>query len=225
MHEGPSGFTWTLRFPERSAAPMGARKPQALIELPGTDPIHLPVCVARRLDASDAYDPGSRAELLYDIRELSDECAWAKLVELVSCRDYSRQESVDRLVREGFSRDCSERAVERGVAARIVNDARFADYFVRAKVSAGWGPLRIERELSRRGISVEDVSGWPEEFFGDEGPAQRARELLERKPIPRTNAYARLVRFLASRGFSLTVAKDAVRERLSLADEDSGGTS
>lgn len=193
---------------------MGARKPLARIETADSESIFVPVCVARRLDGADGPEPGSRAELLYEVRTLSDECAWSKLVDLVSRRDYSQKEAADRLVREGFSRDCASRAVERGVASRVVNDARFAEYFVRAKVSAGWGPMRIERELSRRGVPIEDVPGWPDEFFGDEGPTQRARELIERKPVPRENAYPKLVCFLVSRGFSLSVAKDVVSERL-----------
>lgn len=218
-HEGPSGFTWTLSFPERAVAAMGARKPQARIDVEGADPLFVPVVVARKLDTGDAPEPGSRAELLYTIRTLADECAWAKLVDLVSRRDYSAQEARERLVREGFSSACAQRVVERGTASRIVNDARFAEYFIRAKVSAGWGPMRIERELSRRGVTVSDVPGWPEEFFGDEGPEQRARELLERKAIPASNAYPKLVRFLASRGYPLSVAKAVVSERLAQ-DED-----
>ena len=104
MHEGPSGFTWTLCFPDRGATPMGARKPLARIETADSEPIFVPVCVARRLDGADGPEPGSRAELLYEVRTLSDECAWSKLVDLVSRRDYSQKEAADRLVREGFSR-------------------------------------------------------------------------------------------------------------------------
>ena len=86
MHEGPSGFTWTLCFPDRGATPMGARKPLARIETADFEPIFVPVCVARRLDGADVPEPGSRAELLYEVRTLSDECAWSKLVDLVTRR-------------------------------------------------------------------------------------------------------------------------------------------
>lgn len=216
-HEGPSGFSWTVSYPERAAAPMRARKPQATIVVEGSEPIRLPVAVARKLEASDAPMPSSRAELLYNVRVAADECAWAKLIDLVSRRDYSSREAAERLVREGYSSACAQRVVERAVSSRIVNDARFAEYFVRAKVAAGWGPMRIERELSRRGVSAQDVVGWPEEFFGDEGPEQRARELLECKAVPSVNAYPKLVRFLVSRGYPISVAKAAVSERL--ADE------
>ena len=53
---------------------------------------------------------------------------------------------------------------------------------------------------------------------GDDVSA-RAREALERKRVPEKNAYPKLVRFLVSRGYSLSVAKDAVSARLA---EDSG---
>ena len=219
-HEGPSGFSWTVTLPERSCAPMGSRKPLATVALDGGESLGVPVPVARRLDSPRESEPASRAELLYRIRELSDECAWAKLVDLVSRRDYSRKEASDRLSREGYSASCVEQTVQRACESRIINDARFAEYFVRAKVSAGWGPLRIKRELSHRGISVEDVPGWPDEFFDDGGPAERAREVLSSKTIPEKNAYAKLVRFLVSRGYPLSVAKDAVSDRLSDARVD-----
>ena len=57
---------------------------------------------------------------------------------------------------------------------------------------------------------------------GDDVSA-RAREALERKRVPEKNAYPKLVRFLVSRGYSLSVAKDAVSARLAEESESEAG--
>ena len=88
------------------------------------------------------------------------------------------------------------------------------------KLACGWGPVRLERELARRGIVLEEVAGWPEEFLEGDDVSDRAAQLLATKRIPEKNAYPKLVRFLASRGYPLSVCKDAVSRRLSGVGED-----
>lgn len=218
-HEAPSGFSYEIALPERAAAALGARKPLARVTPAGAESVMVPVAVARALHASDAPEPASRAELLFRIRETAYACAWARVVDMVSRREYSSQEATDRLRRDGYTSECAERAVSRARELRVINDARFAESFVRAKASAGWGPVRIERELSRRGVEASDVPGWPEEFFGaGDDVLARATEAIASRRVPEKNAYAKLVRFLVSRGYPLSVAKDAVAARL--AEED-----
>lgn len=219
---GADGFSWLVRLPERGAA-LGARKPRATVEISAggdgfesrsPERILVPVAVARALEASDGPEPTCRAELLYRIRERADSCAWTRVVDMASRREHSASEAATRLVRDGYSSACAERAVERAKAARIIDDGRFVDSFVRAKVASGWGPLRIERELSLRGIEVGELPGWPDAYTGEEPATDRAFELLSRRRVPDKNAYPKLVRFLASKGYPLSVAKDAVEKRL-----------
>lgn len=223
-HEAANGFSYEIALPERAAAAIGARKPLAKVIPEGSEPICVPVAVARALHGSDVPEPESRAELLYRIRETADACAWARVVDMVSRREYSSTEAIERLRRDGYSAECAARVVERAQRLRVISDARFAESFVRAKVSAGWGPVRIERELSRKGVEPADVPGWPEEFVGaGDDVSARAREALERKRVPEKNAYPKLVRFLVSRGYSLSVAKDAVSARLAEESESEAG--
>lgn len=230
-HVGEDGFTWSVRYPERSAS-LGARKPLARIVMGTSGPadaagtesasgeeLAVPVAVARALEASDAPEPTCRAELLFRTRETADSCAWARVVDMASRREHSFAEVVERLRGDGYSEACAERAAARGRDARVIDDRRFADSFVRAKLASGWGQIRIERELSRRGIVPSELAGWPDAYFGDASPEERARELLERRRVPERNAYPKLVRFLASRGYPLSVAKDAVSEHLSSLEE------
>lgn len=219
IHEGPSGFSWHVELPERTSSPMGSRKPLARLVVSEGEGISVPVVVARRLEKLEETGYGSRAELLYHVGEVSDACCWEKLVDLVSRRDYSTAEMTTRLMREGYSRSRSESRVAHACELKIMSDERFAEYFIRAKVGAGWGPVRIERELSRRGIEASEVVGWPDAFFERDDVEGRARELLARKSVPEKNAYAKFVRFLVSRGYPTGVAKDAALARIHGVDE------
>lgn len=219
-HISPSGFTWTLTLPERTAAPMGQRKPLATISCEGYEDLHVPVPVAKALSAPDAPVSDSHAELLYNVREMADKLAYQKVIDLVSRREYSSQEAQDKLRLYGYSRECSARVVARAQEARIINNARFTESFIRSKIYAGWGPIKIERELALRGVEASSLPGWPDAYFEAESVSERARELLSTKSIPSKNAYQKLVRFLVSKGYSMSVAKDAVLARLADIDTD-----
>lgn len=218
-HACAGGFSWSVKLPERGAA-LGARKPMAQVLVGDGESIAIPVAVARALNASDSPEPESRAELFYRIREAADVCAWARLVDLASRREHSCAEVLGRLRDAGYTPECAERAVERGRDKRILNDMRFADSFARSKAACGWGPLRIERELRNRGVEPSEMPGWPDEYLGEDPAQERALELLRRKRMPEKNAYAKFVRFLASRGYSLAVAKDAARARIDEGQRD-----
>lgn len=221
-HEGAGGFSWTLVYPERASAPIGSRKPRARIDFKEGEPLHLPVSVARELSAWDGPEAESRAEVLWRVRASADKVAWSRVVDMASRREYSALEATRRLERDGFSSACAKRAVDKAVGLRVIDDARFAECFVRSKLAAGWGPLRIERELSQRGVEPSGLPGWPEAFLREGGGGSvldRAREALGRRPVPEKNAYPKLMRFLVSRGYPLAVARDAVSERLSAADD------
>lgn len=223
QHEAANGFTWTIVYPERTSAAIGSRKPSATLEFAQGEALHVPVSVARELSRWEGPEAESRAEVSWRVREAADKVAWGRLVDMASRREYSSHEARQRLVRDGFSAACAQRAVDKALRLRIIDDARFAESFIRSKLSVGWGPVRIERELVLRGVEPSEVAGWPDAFFdesGEGGPRERARSLLERRSVPDKNAYAKFVRFLVSRGYPLAVAKDAASERLSSGEEE-----
>lgn len=192
------------------------------------DALGVPVAVARALESSveESGEPSSRAELLWRIRESADACAWARVVDMASRREYSTKEACDRLRRDGYASACVERVVARAVESRVIDDARFADAFVRGRLAQGWGPVRVERELALRGVEASEVPGWPDGYFAADGGGsvmERARTVLARRPVPERNAYPKLLRFLVSRGFPSAVARDVVVERLDAEREASEG--
>lgn len=216
-----NGFTWTLSLPQRPSAAMGARKPLATIALADGEVLHVPVPVAHMLVSDDAKVPESRAELMWQVRETAEKVAWSRVVDMVSRREYSSEEARSRLVRDGFSTSCAERVVTRAQELRIINDARFAEAFVRSKLSQGWGPVRIERELSRRGVEAADVEGWPDAFLEETGEGdvlERARAAVAKRRVPEKNPYPKLVRYLVSRGYPVGIATSVAKERIDSAD-------
>ena len=61
---------------------------------------------------------------------------------------------------------------------------------------------------------AENIAGYPEDFFDDAADVGRALGLLERKRLPDTRAYEKLVRFLVGKGFDYRCASEAVKLRL-----------
>ncbi|MCI1665388.1 MAG: recombination regulator RecX [Atopobiaceae bacterium] len=228
VHMGDGGFSWKVVFPERTSAELGRRKPRADILLTAVDDgaaesIQVPIAVGRSLESKlggGHRSPTSRAELLYLIRETSVACASDRVAKLVDRRDYSTKEMRDKLSLDGYSKASIDEVVRRACDSGLVDDSRFASVFIRTKVSSGWGAYRIERELGRRGIELDEVEGWPEEYIDDSNEPDRAYELLTCKRLSSKDPYAKAVRFLVSRGFSYGVATSAARRRVEDESED-----
>lgn len=217
-------FSWEVELPGRGRAAMGGTAPRARLHVTseghGDEVIPIPVAVGRRLAAGgEGPAPSCRAELLHQVGSLSRACAHARMEDLVGRRDYARAELVERLMRDGYRRDVVDEIVERACETGIVDDARYGAAFARSKVLAGWGRVKVERELARRGVEVADVPGWPDEFFSADEERERALALASRRRLTGKNDYQKLVRFLCGRGFPMGVATSVAREVLDAADE------
>lgn len=219
------GVSWTVTLPDRTRAALSARKPRAQVRVQAGEQeqtLWCPVAVARQLIKEGCPDPApsSFSEYLEFQDRVATGCAVSRLRGLVDRRDYSRLEAERKLKEDGYWPPVIEDVLTRACAGRLLDDGRFAETFIRSKVSAGWGPVRIERELARRGIAVDEVPGWREEFL-EEDEEQRAWELVERRSVPSKNPYEKTVRFLVSRGFGYDIAKRcASRLRDRLRDEE-----
>lgn len=217
---------WEAELPQRGAGSLAGPRPRARLrissETHGVEAFSVPVAVGRALRArrrSGELAPGSRNELLHLLREVELECGRARVGDLVDRRDYSRKELLDRLGQDGYPSSVAEPLVERAVSCGMVDDARFADSFIRSKLACGWGRLKIERELGRRGIEAASLAGWPDEYLEEGSESERAYELAARRRLTGKNDLQKLVRFLVSRGFSSSVAFDAARRVLDAQDE------
>ena len=213
-------FSWSVELPDRGARRMGDRRGRALLRVSsedgGDEELRVALAVGKRLQglSEEPGAPSSRAELLHRLGELSRVCAHERMEALVNRRDYSSRELFERLVDDGYSRTVAQDIVDRARDVGIVDDARFGASFARSKVLSGWGRVRIERELARRGVNAADVPGWPDEFLTADEELERALSLASRRHLTGKNDYQKMVRFLCSRGYSLGLATSVAREVL-----------
>ena len=240
-------------------AGQGVTKPQTRfrdMSSLGVDDAGQEACTARKshgaclgsLDQS-GLQPKSRARLRLQNASLSlepimaerteDETkAFEKVTRLACARERGSRELVDRLVRDGFSREVAKSAVQRALDCGLIDDVRYGTVLVRTRVSQGRGRKGIVDELDRAGIAASDIPGWPEEFFSvddfdpfrvnanaeddvvsctfgsessDEQEIERALALLHRKPPRSKNVQASAYRKLVTKGYSTSVASAATR--------------
>ncbi|HEV8124685.1 MAG TPA: regulatory protein RecX [Gemmatimonadales bacterium] len=166
----------------------------------------VPAAAARELDLR----PGR--ELTPDLRERLGEAADAQaafryIVAALGRRGFARRDLERRMVRKGHAPRATAAALDRAVAAGLIDDGAFARQFASAKAERGRGPARLLRDLLAMGVARELAqpavdSAWAERTeTGDPTRAlanKRARQLGD---IPRPAKRRRLLAFLARRGF------------------------
>ena len=112
------------------------------------------------------------------------------------------------MMRWQMTADEVQQVVDKLVAERFVDNARYADAFVRDKLRfSGWGRRRIVNALRAKQISLDMISSL-EHYFVDEDECERLTEMLEKKArqVKAKNRYDlkdKLIRFGLYRGFDL----------------------
>ena len=218
-HQGGEGLVWEVLLPERGTRYGQAyTRPRATLVI--TSPTHgeerltIPVAVGRSLEAMvrEGHAPlRGRSELLYELRERSQRAAATRAEALVGKRDYSARELERKLADDGYGEQVRTALVARYCELGIVDDARYGAVYARSKLSAGWGPQRIERELAHKGIELASIPGWPDEFIEGDALEERAYALACRRGVSERNGYEKLVRFLLGKGYAMSVARKVAR--------------
>ncbi|UEL29842.1 regulatory protein RecX [Pseudarthrobacter sp. L1SW] len=144
----------------------------------------------------------------------------------------SRRQLARKLAERNIPEDVAEAVLDRFQDARLINDADFADMWVRSRAQSrklAKGALR--RELEEKGIDQETAAAALEQL-SDADEEASARQLVERKLRPgldlqdraeRDKAARRLASMLARKGYQPSQAFRIVNDVLeSQAAPDSG---
>ena len=142
----------------------------------------------------------------------------------------SRQQLSRKLAERNVPEDVAEAVLDRFEEVRLVDDAEFADMWVRSRSqSRKLAKGALKRELADKGID-SDTAAVALEQLTDEAEEAAARGLIERKIRPGTDlsdraerdkAARRLASMLARKGYQPSVAFRIVGEVLDAAAEPS----
>ncbi len=127
---------------------------------------------------------------------------------LLAVRARSKSEIISRLDRKNFSRDVVKETVETLECLGMLDDRAFSIQWVESRQGTRpMGRIRLERELSGKGIAPEVISQVLDDLLGDRDPQQDAIEVLRKRAkryrgLDREKALRRMGDLLRRRGFS-----------------------
>lgn len=139
---------------------------------------------------------------------------WQKAMQLLSIREHSQWELKQKLGNLCENSELSSLLTQL-VEENYQSDDRYAEVFIRSKVSKGEGRQRIAKELSMKGVSAEICKRALDEAEVDWYEA--AKRVKEKKfGLPHPTDYkekAKQTRFLQYRGFTFDEIRYALEAR------------
>lgn len=133
----------------------------------------------------------------------SAEAIREQCIRLLARREHTRRELARKLSQRGFEPADYESVLDQLIAENLLSEARFAEVYVRSRISAGYGPLKIRADLAERGVGGHLVAQLLD--FGDDVWLEYCRAAWQRRfgQAPDTQReQGQQTRFLANRGFS-----------------------
>jgi len=159
------------------------------------------------LETGMAVEPSDLNEQLLKI-ELP--LAKDRVLRLLGYREHTRSELVAKLRHGGYPASVAEQVLDRFSEVELIDDSRFAHAWVRTRVAAGFGRMRIARELADKGVDPDIASAaLAEELEGCDEVARARSALRGKRPADRKER-ERLIRKLVTKGFALRVALAAL---------------
>jgi regulatory protein len=144
---------------------------------------------------------------------------------LLTARPRTRAELRTALLRKGISEEIAEQVLGKFDKAGLIDDASFAEMWVRSRhTHQGLGRRALAMELRRKGVD-DTIAAEAVAAVDEEAEQERARELVRKKlrglgHVDETTKIRRLVGQLARKGYSEGMAFRVVREELRRAGDD-----
>ena len=93
--------------------------------------------------------------------------AYRSALRLLTRREHATKELADKLASRGFEPADIDAALVLLTEENYLNEARFAECFVRYRASQGKGPVLIREQLSALQVSADDVDAAFDRYEGD----------------------------------------------------------
>lgn len=131
----------------------------------------------------------------------------------------TRAQLADDLRRRNVPGEVSERVLDRFTDVGLIDDAAFADAWVRSRhASRGLAARALRHELRERGVADDTIDEALGEVGRDEERAAAtalvSRKLESTRGLPADRRMRRLLAMLARKGYAQSVAAAVVREAL-----------
>ncbi len=173
---------------------------------------------ALRLAGVSDGDSMSRDELGRHLDESESRAAMNRALRLLGHRERSDAELGARLSEDGYPVRVIAQVLSRLSDYGYLDDARFADDYVRSKRSAGWGRRRISRGLAEKGVAEEVAAAALETSLPESDEFERACAVVSGVDVSTPAGAARALRRLVGRGFDYDVARRVIDRQRSCGD-------
>jgi regulatory protein len=138
--------------------------------------------------------------------------ALQSLMRMCARSERSSGDALRLMKRWGLADEDARKVLVRLKAERFIDDARFAEAFVRDKLNlSGWGAYKIKMALRAKGVSKEVIDEVVAPMLDATDMTERLEEMMRRRmrTLKYNSAYdakTKLIRFAASRGYDIEVA-------------------
>lgn len=154
------------------------------------------------------------------ISESREEQAHALCLRLLTGRSRTRAELTGQLTKRGYPDEVIDTVLDRLAVVGLVDDAEFADQWIRSRARTGKGNRALIAELKTKGVDDEVIASVLDEGDIDDERI-RAERLIEQKLRRElldgnddTKIMRRLVGMLARRGYGQSMAVAVVSDGL-----------
>lgn len=140
------------------------------------------------------------------------EQALQSLMRMCARSERSSGDALRLMKRWGVADDAARKVLSKLQADRFIDDARYAEAFVRDKLNlSGWGVYKIKSALRTKGVSKDIIDEVIAPMIEATDMKERLEDIMKRKlrTLKYSSAYDaknKLIRFAASRGYELDEA-------------------
>ncbi len=160
--------------------------------------------------------------------EPSQKKALNTALRILTPRDHSKYELVQKLKQRGFSREVIDAAISSCERFDYINDERTAQVYIRQLKRKGYGKKRIRLELNKKGLKGTRIQGILNESVSEKDEREGADRLVkknikrfkrEKDPVKRRD---KIYRFLHARGFAEGIISEILKNDRGYAESLNG---